>query len=204
MKFAIGKKEKMTQIFDSKGVVQPATIVVFEPTKVTRVKKSEDKDGYNAVQVGYGFRKAKNISKPVLGTMKGDTFEGMKEFRTDDIAEYNIGDELKITDLFQEGDMVTISSVTKGKGFQGVVKRYGFHGQDATHGQKHTLRSPGSIGTGEIQRVVKGKKMPGRMGSQRVTERGKRILSVDDEKGIILIRGSIPGRRGTLVEIKKK
>ena len=200
MEFAIGKKEKMTQMFDSKGVVQPATIISFGLMKVTQVKTPE-KDGYNSIQVGYGNKSKKNINKAVLGVMKGEGFEGLKEFKTEDSNSYSSGDEIKLN--FQEGDVVAVSSVSKGKGFQGVVKKYGFHGTDATHGQKHSLRKPGSIGAGGQQRVSKGKKMPGRMGSNRITERGKKILKIDFENNMILVKGSIPGRRGSLVEIKK-
>lgn len=208
MKFAIGKKDKMTQMFDDNGIAQPVTIVSFGPMKITQIK-TDEKDGYSAVQVGYGSRSKKNLSKAQIGQMgvkeKEKGFEGLKEFRalfSDEVSERKKEDEVKPE--FEVGDVVTISSVSKGKGFQGVIKRHGFHGSDATHGQKHSLRKPGSIGAGGVQRVMKGRKMPGRMGGQRVSEKGKKILLVDHDKKIIFVKGSIPGRRGSLVEIKKR
>lgn len=174
----------MTQLFDENGVVHPVTAVMLEPLKVTQLRTA-DRDGYEAVQVGYGKKEMKD----------------RKEFRGD-VAGYAVGTAISTTDVFGPGDMVRVSATSKGRGFQGVVKRYGFAGGPRTHGQKHNERSPGSIGSGLRTRVPKGTKMPGRMGGDRVTTKGTRIMSVDKENGLLLVRGSVPGRRGTLVEIQ--
>jgi len=202
MKFAIGEKQHMTQIFDEEGRVHPATVIVAGPVTVSYVKTAQ-KDGYDAVQVGGGVRREKRISKPVLGHMKkaGGVFRHLKEFRLNEKSEHKVGETFSVADFFQPGDMVAISAVSKGKGFQGVVKRYGFHGGPRTHGQKHSERAPGSIGAQGPQRVFKGKKMAGRMGGDRVTLKHVRVLRVDKDRNLLVVKGSVPGRRGTLVEI---
>jgi large subunit ribosomal protein L3 len=197
MKFIIGTKQNMTQIFDAEGRVHPATVLKAEPTSVTQVKDKE-KDGYEAVQVGYGERKEKNVNK--AQRTKGN-FEGFKEFAGG--ADYKVGDKIEIS-TFAEGDKIEISSISKGKGFQGVVKRHGFHGGRRSHGQKHSEREPGSIGATGPQRVFKGKKMGGRMGSDRVTLKKIEILQIDEENNQLVVRGAVPGRRGTVVEITGK
>ena len=195
MKFLIATKENMTQIFDESGRVHPATILKVGSVVVTQ-KKNANTDGYEAVQVGFGSRKEKNVHKAQRG--KG-AFAGFKEHRGE-AQDVEVGAELDAS-VFAEGDEVTIVSTTKGKGFQGVVKRYGFAGGPRTHGQKHSEREPGSIGATGPQRVFKGTKMAGRMGSDRRTLRGVKVLKVDKESNEILVHGSIPGRRGTRVEI---
>ena len=194
MKFIIGTKQNMTQIFDTEGRVHPATVIKAEPTSVTQVK-SKEKDGYEAVQVGYGERKEKNINN--AQKTKGN-FAGFKEFAGG--AEFNVGDKIDISS-FAEGDRIEISSISKGKGFQGVVKRHGFHGGRRSHGQKHSEREPGSIGATGPQRVFKGKKMGGRMGSDRVTLKKVEIIQIDKDNNQFVVKGAVPGRRGTVVEI---
>ena len=195
MKFIIGTKENMTQIFDKEGRVHPATVINAEPTTVSQIKNKE-KDGYQAVQVGYGERKEKNINRAQKS--KGN-FEGFKEF--EGTGEYKVGDKIDISS-FAEGDQIEIASISKGKGFQGVVKRHGFHGGRRSHGQKHSEREPGSIGATGPQRVFKGKKMGGRMGSDRVTLKKVEILQIDKDNNQLVVRGAVPGRKGTVVEIK--
>lgn len=193
----------MTQIFDDAGKVQPATVVSAGPIVVTQVKTKE-RDGYSALQVGYGTRKAKNISKPVLGHMKDlGNFSLLKEFRLDaaDISESKVGDSIK-ADAFSAGDKVVVTAISKGKGFQGVVKRHGFHGGPRSHGQKHSEREAGSIGGGLRNKVPKGMKMAGRMGGDVVTVKGLKVLQANAVGNLILVSGAIPGRRGTVVEIR--
>ena len=183
MKFVIGRKLQMTQLFDENGIVKPVTAVALEPLAVSMCR-SREKDGYEAVQVSYGEKGKKNI-----------------EFRGD-ASGYEAGKTINGSEVFNPGDVVRVSATSKGKGFQGVVKRYGFAGGPRTHGQKHNERQPGSIGSGLRNRVPKGTKMPGRMGGDRVTTKGTEVVSVDKERGLLLLHGSIPGRRGTLVEIQ--
>ena len=191
----------MTQVFDEQGIVHPVTVVKAGPITVTQIKTLA-KDGYNAVQFGYGVRRAKNINKPLTGQMKGGTYSDLKEFPVDDVSTFAIGDKIDLTS-FANGDTVTVSSISKGKGFQGVVKRHGFHGGPRSHGQKHSEREPGSIGGAgrDGGRVAKGKRMAGRMGSDRITNKGLTVTLVKPETGEIFIRGAVAGRRGTLVEI---
>lgn len=212
MKFLLAKKVNMTQIFGEDGKVAPATVLNVEPIVVSQIKTKE-KDGYDAVQLGFGVRKGKNVSKAVKGQIKDlegfedgkNGFEKMKEFRTENISSYNRGDKISV-ETFAVGDKVEVSAISKGKGFQGVVKRHGFHGGPRSHGQKHSEREPGSIGGAgrEGGRVAKGKRMAGRTGSDRITLRGLKVLAIDAENSIMLVSGAVPGRRGTLVEIRAK
>ncbi|MFC1720639.1 50S ribosomal protein L3 [Patescibacteria group bacterium] len=200
-KFILGTKEEMTQIFTEDGKVIPATVVNAGPVKVTQVKSTDGKDGYEAVQVGFGSKKEKSINKAERGHMgNDDNFSDLVEFRTEG-SELKKGDEIT-ADIFEEGDDVQVSGISKGKGFQGVVKRHGFHGGPRSHGQKHSEREPGSIGATGPQRVFKGKRMGGRMGSDRVTVKGLKIVGVDKENNKLLISGAVPGKRGTLLEIR--
>ena len=203
MKIILGKKMHMTQVFDDLGAVQPATVVSAGPITVTQIKNKE-RDGYSALQVGYGTRKAKNISKPVLGHTKDlGTFSLLKEFRADneDISESKVGDSIDAS-VFAPGDKILVTAISKGKGFQGVVKRHGFHGGPRSHGQKHSEREPGSIGGGLRNKVPKGMKMAGRMGGAIVTIKGLKIVQTNKAENLLLISGAIPGRRGTVVEIR--
>ena len=201
MKFILGTKEYMTQIFDGEGNAHPATVLSAGPLTVTQVKTNE-KDGYLAIQVGYGSRREKNINKPQLGAFKDlGLFRYLREFKAD--GEFNRGDTINVSS-FAPGDIVEVSATSKGKGFQGVVKRHGFHGGPRTHGQKHSEREPGSIGCGGRAggRVVKGMRMAGRMGGDRVTVKNLTVLQVDPQKNILVVNGAIPGRRGALVEVR--
>ena len=203
MKFLLAKKNSMTEIFSDDGTMTAATILHAAPNTVVFVKR-QDKDGYVAVQVGEGERKEKNISKSVRGHMKAlGNFSALREFRIEDENVHKIGDKIDVT-VFSPGDRVEVSAISKGKGFQGVVKLHGFRGGPRTHGQKHSEREPGSIGGGLRTRVPKGMRMAGRMGGERITVKNLKVLQVIPEANEILISGAVPGRRGTLVEIKSK
>jgi large subunit ribosomal protein L3 len=207
MKFILGEKQNMTQIFDEDGKVHPVTVVNAGPMTVVQVKTKE-KDGYNAVQYGYGVRREKNVSKAVLGHTKAQgVFRYLREerLRGDTKASVNLGDIVNVS-AFVAGDKVEVSGLSKGKGFQGVVKRHGFKGGPRSHGQKHSEREPGSIGgAGRAGgRVAKGMRMAGRMGSDRITVKNLKVIAVDTEKNQIFVEGAVPGRRGTLIELKVK
>ncbi len=201
MKFILGKKEEMTEYFSPEGEVVPVTIVSAGPVTVTRVF-SKEKDGYESVQVGFGVGKEKNVSKAVRGAVKGGIFQTIKEFRLKDgdKNENKEGDVIDVS-VFAPGDKLQVTSVSKGKGFQGVVKRHGFAGGPRTHGQKHSEREPGSIGGGLRTHVPKGMRMAGRMGGDRITQKNLKVVLVDKENNLLLIKGALAGRRGSLVEI---
>lgn len=207
MKFLLGTKSHMTQIFDEDGRVTPGTVIATRPMTVTQIK-TKAKDGYDAVQFGFGDQKLSRLSKAVRGHIKTvvpkkDTgFKVLKEYRLDNEAtDVKLGDVVEVS-TFNPGDIVTISGVSKGKGFQGVVKRHNFKGGPRSHGQKHSEREPGSIGAGGMQRVFKGTRMAGRMGSDRVTTKNVSIVKIDPTNNMIFVKGPIPGRRGTVLEIK--
>jgi len=195
MKFLIGRKQNMAQVFDTSGRVQPVTVIKALPVIVTQ-NKTLEKDGYEALQVGYGVQKESRVNK---AQKKKGNFIGYKEVRPH-FAEVSLGELEK----FEVGDTVQISGVSKGKGFQGVVKRHGFHGGRRSHGQKHSEREPGSIGgAGRAGgRVAKGMRMAGRMGGDRVTVKNLKVVDVNDTEGTIYISGAVPGRRGTLLELR--
>lgn len=194
MKFILGKKLGMSQIFDEEGRTAPITLIEAGPCFVTQIKTKE-KDDYQAIQIGFEKLKEKKIKK----TQKEKPYRYLREFKGD-ISKYKIGQEIDAA-VFQKGDKVSVSGISKGKGFAGVVKRWGFAGSPATHGTKDTLRAPGSIGSRWPQRVIKGRKMPGRMGRERVTVKNLEVVKIDKEKNLIAVKGAIPGRRGTLLEI---
>jgi len=202
MKFILGEKQNMTQIFAADGEVFPVTIVKIARVVVTQVKNIE-KDGYSAVQVGFGVRNKKNVKKPQVGHLKDlldseGGFKVLKEFRTTETM--NVGDKVELGS-FAEGEEVTVSSISKGKGFQGVVKRHGFGGGPRTHGQKHSEREAGSISQGLRTGPHRGLRMAGRMGTDRITQKNMKIVQVNTEAGTIALKGAVAGRRGTLVEI---
>ena len=201
MKFILGTKENMAEYFSENGTVTPVTIVSVPPTTVTRIFE-KSKDGYNSVQVGFGVQKKERITKGAAGAMKGAFYKTLKEFRLKptDKSEAKEGDVIDVS-TFASGDKITVSSFSKGKGFQGVVKRHGFHGGPRTHGQKHSEREPGSIGGGLRTHVPKGMRMAGRMGSDRITQKNLQVVLVDKENNLMLVKGAIAGRRGSLVEI---
>ena len=194
MKFTLATKQHMTEFFSSDGKVHPATILKASPLKTVAT------DGYDAIQVGQGVQKKERVSKALLGHLKGSAHTVVKEFRSAP-GDLSVGATIAC-DIFNKGDVVTVSSISKGKGFQGVMKRHGMHGGWHQHGQKHSMREIGSIGATGPQRVFKGKRMAGRMGSDRITQKNVTILDVDFENGIILIKGAVAGKRGTLVELK--
>ena len=192
----------MSQIFDKEGNVIPVTLVKAAPNVVLQIRTKE-KDGYEAVQVGAGERKIKNIKKAQRGHFKDlGNFRYARESRIkNQESSLKRGDKVDVS-IFQEGDTVKVSGISKAKGFQGVVKRHGFHGAPATHGTKHAHRQPGSIGATWPQRVIKGMRMAGRMGGERVSVKNLKIAKVDLENNLLAIKGAVPGRRGTLLEIK--
>lgn len=202
MKFILGKKQHMTQCFLDDGTVVPATVISAGPLVVTQVK-SPDQDGYTAIQVAYDEQKTQRATKAHIGHVKktiGEekAYKHLREFK--DIEELKAGDEITVS-AFNQGDIVTVSGVSKSKGFQGVVKRHGFHGGPRSHGQKHSEREHGSIGGGLRNKVPKGMRMGGRMGGDRITVKNLEVVGVDLENNQLLIKGAIPGRNGTLVEI---
>jgi large subunit ribosomal protein L3 len=204
MKFILGTKENMAEYFSEDGTVIPVTIVTAGPITITRIFE-KSKDGYNSVQVGFDTQKKERVTKSRAGAMKGAFYKTLKEFRLkpNDKIDVKEGDNIDVS-TFVAGDKVEVSSVSKGKGFQGVVKRHGFSGGPRTHGQKHSEREPGSIGGGLRTHVPKGMRMAGRMGSDRITQKNLQVVFVDKENNLIFIKGAIAGRRGTLVEIKQR
>ncbi|MBU6370606.1 MAG: 50S ribosomal protein L3 [Patescibacteria group bacterium] len=200
MKFTLGTKQHMTQVFSEDGAVHPATVLSAGPMTVTQVK-TKATDGYDAVQVAFGSRKEKNISKAVRGHLKGVNARFIKEFRTADPSAYKVGDRIDLS-AFAAGDLVEVSAVSKGKGYQSVIKRHGFSGQPRSHGQKHSENAPGSISGGLRNKVPKGMRMAGRMGGERITVKNLTVVGVNPETNELLISGAVPGRRGTLVEVR--
>jgi len=201
MKYILGRKVNMTQRFDESGRVTPVTIVEAMPNVVTGIKTLE-RDGYSAIQLGTEEQKESRVNKAQIGALGGKGYKAVKEFRADSVSEA-IGDTISV-ESFAAGDDVTVTSTSKAKGFQGVVKRYNFKGGPRTHGQKHSEREPGSIGGGPGRaggRVVKGMRMAGRTGGDVVTVKGLKIVAVDVATNTIAISGAVPGRRGTLVQI---
>lgn len=198
MKFIIGKKIEMTQVWKDNKVVA-VTKVAVGPCLITQVKDIEN-DGYNSIQLGFGERKEKNIKKPQKGHLKNlSNFRYLREFRTE-ATNLKRGDEIDV-DTFVSGDKAQVTSISKGKGFQGVVKRHGFKGTKKTHGNKDQLRMPGSIGATGPAHVFKGTRMGGRMGGDQVTIKNQEIIEVDIENNLILIKGAVPGARNSLVLI---
>ena len=201
----IGKKIGMTSIFSPEGKNLPCTVLEVGPCVVTQVK-SEDVDGYNAVQLGWGEAKDKNTSKALQGHVQKASTSAKKKFVefTDFEGEIALGQVLTV-DLFEEGDFVDVAGTSKGKGFQGVVKRHGFAGVgQATHGQHNRLRAPGSIGAGsDPSRVFKGMRMAGRMGGKRAKVQNLTVLKVDAEKNLLVVKGSVPGAKNSTVIIEK-
>lgn len=200
----IGKKVGMTSIFSAEGKALPCTIIEAGPCVVTQVKTTE-KDGYESVQLGYGIRKEKNTPKALLGHFKkANTSPKMRLVEFSGFEGVSLGDEVSAV-LFEEGEFVDVNGTSKGKGFQGVVRRHNFGGVgQATHGQHNRLRAPGSIGACSYPaRVFKGMRMAGQMGNKRVNQSNLQILKVIADRNIIIVKGSIPGAKGSTVTIKK-
>ncbi|MFT7506958.1 MAG: large subunit ribosomal protein L3 [Acidimicrobiales bacterium] len=204
MKFILGTKEGMTQVFDADGTCHAATILRVSPATITQVK-TQEKDGYSAVQVATGSRRESLVPKAERGHTGGN-FRHVKEFRTrvnyDESVDGLEKGQIVEASTFEAGDSIVVAAISKGKGFQGVVKRYNFKGNKATHGQKHTLRAPGSIGATGPARVFKGTRMAGRMGSDQTTVKNLRVLQVNAAENLLLVSGAVPGRKGTLVEVR--
>lgn len=191
----------MTQIFDEKGNQIPVTLIEAGPCVVTQIKTKE-KDKYEAIQIGFEkIEKEKKIKK----SQKKRPFKYLREFRGKnlDISKFKEGQIIDVS-TFKEGEKVTISGISKGKGFAGVVKRWGFRGRPKTHGTKHELRAPGSIGSATPPRVVKGRKMAGRLGGERVTIKNLTIVKVDLKNNLLVLKGAVPGTKDTLLEIRSK
>lgn len=202
----LGKKIGMTRMFSEDGIDIPVTIIEAGPCLVSQIK-TDKKDGYSAIQLGFGEKKESRVSKPLLGHFAKSNIKPMyhlREFRDFKIEKkLNPGDEVRV-DLFSPGDMIFVTGISKGHGFQGVVKRHGFHGGPKTHGQSDRLRAPGSIGQSSYpSRVRKGLKMAGRMGNDRVTVKNLIVVQIKPEQNLIYIRGAVPGAVNSIVEIKK-
>lgn len=203
----IGKKIGMTSVFDTAGNSVGVTVIELGPNVVTQVK-TVDTDGYNSIQVGFGEKKEKSTTKPLLGhfTKAGTTPKvKVKEFRDFNLVSKEIGETLSVTEIFEEGEFVNAVGTTKGKGFQGVVKRHGFGGVgQATHGQHNRLRAPGSVGASSYpSKVVKGMRMGGRDGGGQVTTKNLKIVKIFAEQNLLLVKGAIPGHKGAIVIIEK-
>ncbi len=200
----IGKKLGMTRVFDDNGVEVQVTVIQAGPCRVTQIKNLE-KDGYNALQLGFGTRKEKNLTRPVKGHLKKleDYFPfKLSEFRVEGVDDYEVGQELTV-ELFSEGEKVRVTGTTKGRGFQGVVKRHGFSGGDETHGNT-AHRVPGSIGaSADPARVWKNTKLPGQYGNVQLTVRNLKVFRVDAERGYLFIKGAVPGPTNGLVAVSK-
>ncbi|OGG89414.1 50S ribosomal protein L3 [Candidatus Kuenenbacteria bacterium RIFCSPLOWO2_12_FULL_42_13] len=199
MKFILGQKNGMTQIFTADGVAVPVTVIKAAPCSVIRVKTKTDKDGYNATVIGMPGKK--KLGKRALGQTKGlGSLQYIKEFRADEPISLNHGDLIKV-DAFTIGEKVKITGFSKGKGFQGVVKRHHFHGHDSTHGTKDQVRTSGSIGPCEPARVFPGVRMPGHMGAKRISVKNLTIAQIDKEKNLLYVKGAVPGAKNGLLMI---
>jgi large subunit ribosomal protein L3 len=200
----LGRKVGMMQVFNEKGEVIPVTVIAAGPCVVTQVRTVE-RDGYAAVQIGYEQVEPRKLTKPQQGHLKAANamLRYLREFSADDPQEHKPGEVINV-ELFQPGQKIDISGTSKGRGFTGVVKRWGFHGGPKTHGQSDRHRAPGSIGAGTTPgRVWKGQKMAGRMGGKRVTVQNLEVVEVLPEKNLILVKGSVPGARTGLIEIRR-
>lgn len=203
----LGKKIGMTSIFDEHGDVIPCTIIEAGPCFITQIKTAE-KDGYNAIQLGFEDKKAKNVTKPLKGHFEraGITPKKvLREFKGFDISNFKLGDVIKVENIFSKGDIVSISGNSKGRGFQGVVKRHHFGGGSITHGQSDRVRAPGSIGGSSYpSRVFKGQRMAGRMGNKRTTIKNLKVVQIIPESNLLLVKGSVPGHINCYLEIHKE
>ena len=197
----IGRKVGMTQIFQPDGTMVSVSVVQISPNTVTRLRTTE-RDGYTAIQVGAGERK--KLTKPLAGQLKDlPRVRYIREFRLDEVDDYSVGQELKVGEIFAEGELVDVTGISKGQGFAGTVKRHNFSRGPKTHGSDN-YRKPGSIGPGTTPgRVYKGLRMGGHMGHERVTIKKLRVVRVDAERNLILVRGSVPGAPGALTFVKK-
>jgi len=203
----LGKKLGMSSIFDAEGEMIPVTVIKVDPCKVVNIRTTE-KDGYEAVQLGFGERKEKHLNKPLAGYFKKNNVSPaykLKEYKGFDTAEMKIGDEIKV-DFFKEGEKIKVRGKSIGKGFQGVMKRHGFGGVGGTtHGQSDRLRAPGSIGQSSYpSRVFKGQRMAGRTGHNNVTTSNLKVVKIVPEENILMVKGAVPGSANSIVELIKK
>jgi large subunit ribosomal protein L3 len=205
MKGILGKKVGMTQIFDQNGRVIPVTVVEAGPCYITQVK-SEDKDGYGAVQIGYDEVKPARLSKPEVGHLKKSNLPALRhlrEFEPNEGEQFEAGQRIDVS-VFATGDMVDVTGVSKGKGFAGTIKRHHFSRQPTTHGQSDRTRAPGSLGAGTTPgRVFKGKRMAGRLGNERVTVQNLQVVMVDPERNLLVLKGAVPGAKDGLLMIRE-
>jgi large subunit ribosomal protein L3 len=200
----LGEKLGMTRMFTKNGESVPVTVILAGPCQVIQ-KKSIEKDGYIAVQLGFKEVKEKKVSKPIAGHLnkyEASPINYIREFKIDDSSKYSSDKEIKV-DIFKEGDKVDIIGISKGKGFAGAIKRHNFSGGPKTHGQKEYFRSVGSIGATDAARVFKGQKLPGHMGTDRVTVKKLEIVKINLERNLILVKGSVPGAKGAILVINK-
>lgn len=202
----LGKKVGMTRIYTEEGEALGVTVVQAGPCVVLQ-KKTEGKEGYNAIQVGFGPKKESRVNKPMQGHFNGagkGAFYHVKEFRVDDPEQYELGQEIVISDIFKVGDKIDVSGKAKGRGFQGVIKRHGFKGGRKTHGSMFH-RAPGSIGCSAWpSKVIKGKKLPGRMGNNRITTKNVTIVDIRDDANVMVVKGSLPGTAKEVLQIFSK
>lgn len=201
----LGRKVGMTQVFDENGKAVPVTVIEAGPCPIVEIRTPE-KNSYSAVQLGFGEVKQGNVTKPVKGYFEKQSVapkRWLREFRVENTTDYQVGQEITVS-LFQNGEVVDVIGVSKGKGTAGVMKRYGFGGTPASHGHSVTHRHPGSIGCSSYPgKVIKGRRMAGHMGSERVTTKNLSVFAIDEENNLILIKGSVPGARDSLVMIRK-
>ncbi|HWH45730.1 MAG TPA: 50S ribosomal protein L3 [Thermoleophilaceae bacterium] len=199
----LGKKLGMTQVFQEDGRVERVTVVEAGPCWVTGIR-TKDRDGYEAVQLAFGASSEKSMNRPLLGHLKKADAPALKtlaEFR-DEAGELQVGQQVTVAEMFEKGQTVKVSGISKGKGFQGTIKRHNFSRGPVSHGS-HNVRAPGSIGASATpSRVFKGIRMPGQMGSKRITQRGLEVVDVQPDKNLLLLRGSVPGPKGSTVEIR--
>lgn len=203
-KFILGKKVGMTQVFDENGLAIPVTVLEAGPCTVVQ-KKTVENDGYQAVRIGFVDEEEKNLNRPDKGIFlktKTTPKKYLKEFTVEDINKYEIGQEIKADDMFQLGDKVDVSGISKGKGFQGNIKRHGYSRGPETHGSTYHRR-PGSLGAGSSPgRVFKGKRLPGHMGSELITVQNLEVVKANGDNNMLLVKGAVPGPRGGLITIK--
>ncbi len=200
MKFMLGKKLGMSQVFDAEGNMIPVTLIEAGPCFVTQIKTKDGKDKYNSLQIGFENLKEKKVKK----TQKNKPYRYLREFRGDvDAEKYKPGDKIDVS-IFQLGEKISVSGISKGKGYAGVIKRWGFKSKPATHGAKHEERAQGSVGSRFPQRVIKGRKMSGRLGFERTTIKNLKIVKIDLENNLLAAKGAVPGRKGTLLEIRSQ
>ncbi len=203
VKGILGKKIGMTRIFHENGGSIPVSVLEVGPCYISQIKKVE-KEGYDAIQIGFQLKKDKRLNKPILGHFKAagkGGFAFLQEIRVDNVDSFELGQEIT-SEIFNVGDLVKVRGISKGRGFTGVVKRWGFSGGDTSHGSR-SHKVPGSIGASATpSRVMKGKKLPGRMGNKKVTVKNLKVVDIVKEKNLILVKGAVPGSRGSFLEVK--